>query len=1136
MGGLPKKFTVLRALLLCLAVVFSLVSITASVSLFHTADHSLPSPSDGEQNDVDEDEFYTEWINLASGYFTNRDDLNKTVLITSEGELANLNRVITEDNNYSGWTFTLGRNLDMARYKDNLGQDRKPVWTPINPVAGRNTGIIIDGNGYKISNLLIKMDDDATKANGVRAKNGVGFFGNLAGCTVRNLTFENPVIEYSYKGDSKSADDSKRPTAPVKVAVGVVAGIAENAYISNVTLVNPKVEVTTNNANGHSIYVGATIGKMVYSDQSATPLLNSLTNPDEEPEHRWGVDSVTVNGGKVELNVNAGEGATGAYGVATNGYIGGLVGYNNSGKIINSKVKHLNVNPQINGAAGTYHAGGLVGYTITRAKSEQDADYNVTVSEIAFGGVINNVIVDAAVTNGQATNTGLLVGYVYNSWIYNNLYLGDIKETDKFFGAFYNRFYYAFADSCLGKIDYETFLNNSYFKVITDETVDEIDKACNVINNGRYAMCGKHGGEPYLGIFFPNAGQNNVDASYETYANNYNYKKTKAEFVAFQKSDEFKKLDDFENTDGNFYEIGTQKVKHEYQTDVDATTIRRAVNELRVWQVDIDNEPQFGDNLGYDYDVIFHANGNNMKDAASEAGRCNAGWVVKGDYIDTINTELVKKAKYKEPILALAGDDVPTCEGWSFAGWYEDEQCTREFKFTDAQMGVNRLGTDETGKIVGIHIYAKWTVNYYNVTYYLADDLPYSYENDSTGQPMNVTETVKYGWYVKGPEVAPDLSKINDPRFFGKSFTGNWYIMTEVYEGYDEFGKPIGDPVPTRGQDWVFGNVDGYTPMPGNNIKLYADLQDDFVVLREELESTEVTDAFKNKDCYTEESFSRFQVAYDNAFAVMEAYNAGKLGDEDLREKTVEQIIDELHNSLAALTVDIAALKNLPPLRDKNSDQNTYPFLYDYNAYKEYTEIKRTAQNYLDVEIKNEGMLNDVERYKYIRDTLMTKYNNLAANLNPNIGVDESLKAEVKRSYTQIMAEIDTFNSEDYTAESWKDSNFELYCSRFKEAFKSDYSNPNIADLKAAIDNYNHAKSQLVRGQGGSGQNTPGANNTAPKAGGMSPIVIGVLVALAAVIGAGAYVGVDLYLNKKVRPKKEQAEKAEQAAADDTYI
>lgn len=1118
-----------RALLLCLAVVFSLASVFISVGLVRTASNSnVLSPSAYDPEDPD---YAVDWINLASGYFSNRDEVTKTIHIQTEGELANLNRVLTnDDGDYSGWTFILERDLDLLRYESNAGNEKvRARWTPINTVAGHNTGIVIDGNGYKISNLLIAIDDDATKLNGVKAQNGVGFFGNLTGNTIRNLVFENPVINYSYTGESKTADDPSRPTAPVKVPVGVVAGVVENAYVSDVKIVNPQVKVTTNNANGHGVYVGAAVGKMLYSDPKVTPLLHSLTDSEEAPEHHWGVDSVTIVGGTVGLTVTAGADTTaGAYGVAVNGYIGGVVGYNNSGKIINCKVKDLIVDPQMAGVSGTYYAGGIVGYTMLRVKTLDDA---------VMSGLLNNAVIESTVTAGQATHTGMLAGYVYDNWVYNNLYLG---ETANLYGEFHNRYYVLYNnDQCLGNLDFETFMDNeNYFKVVTDTSTSSRKECTATIIQG-FAICPLHS-ESFGEELFPyTGGDGKNDTHYLQYANQYNYQMPVADFANFVSGSTFNKLDDFENEDGNFYEIGKEKVEHEYQTEVNATNIRKAVNELRTWSVE-NGEPVFGNNLGYNYDVVFHANGENMG-YTSEAKRANAGWVESGTYLDTVVTELTKKCKYKEPILKSS---MPSCVGWEFEDWYEDQQCTRKFKFG------RLMGGDGTAPGT-VDIYAKWTIQSYTVTYYLAKDMKYTYEDADHGN-FNGVETVEYGNSVTGPRVAPDLSKIDDPRFYGKSFTGNWYLMTTEYE-YDESGNQVGEPILTRSKDWVFGNVDGFTPMPGYNIELYADFQDDFEVLRTELDASGVLSAFTNggynlenhqagdfigeqlktgESCYTATSFSRFRIAYDNAFAVMQAHNSGLLGDEQLRDQTVDQIIQELRDAIAALTVDLDVLWSLPPLRDQDSDQNSYPFLYTIESYRNYTEIKRTALNYLNSEINNEGMLQNVERYLYIRDALMEKYHSLVAN--PYLGMNAALITEVKRGYAEIAPTIDAINPDDYTADSWRDAEFDQWRSRFKEVFMSNYQNQHIDDMKSVIDGYNTAKGQLVRSQ----NTNPGdiGSDTTQKAGGSSSILIGVLIFVLAVGGVGAYIGIDLYLVKKVKPKKEQAEKAEQAAAEDTYI
>ncbi len=1147
MGGTPKKVAMLRALWLCLAVFFSLLAVTATSNLLGTVAREERGGTLEPSNNVYEDpDLYTEWINLVSGEeygFSNHPFGTKTIYIMDEGELANLNRALTMNvNDYSGYTFILASDLDMSKkYPSSESKEPVPaVWTPINTTPGTNTGIIFDGNGKKISNLLMIMNDDETVTDGVRANNGFGFFGNLTGCTVRNVTFENPVIKYTYVGDSKTSTDPERPTAPVPVGIGVVAGIAENAYVNKVNIVNPQITVTTNNANGHSLYVGGVVGKMVYDAYDATPLLQSVTNPDDptDVEHRWGVDTVTVTAGegtKFDVTVTPGsETYNQTYGMATFGYIGGVVGYNNSAKVINSKVQGLNINPQIpENAFGNYYVGGLAGFSMLRVK---------TLNDVVLAGVINNVIIDSTVTSGNvntdsiartvySVHSGALVGQIYDSWVYNNIAINDDKSLP-LYGSFWNRKYNIFYDSCLGYFDYERLLGSDYFligeeTVLAGETVTTLDfSRCKPQLYGYYWVCRHHTVKDDK-VIFPYLSDNSENENFELYANQYNFQMTKQEFATFKNGAVFGKFADFENKDGNFFEIGKQRVLYEapYRGTAepgkgdynDQTRIRKAVNELRVWKVDENGEPGFGDNLGYDYDVVFHANGENMKHDFGDAGRANAGWVQKGEYeyMDTILTQKIKKYKYKEKIESLTGQEMPTCEGWKFDGWYADADCqdrdeSEQFNFATAEM-----------KGSTINLYAKWVVKTYDVEYYLD-------ENDA--EPYRVDHGVVYGSYIMKP-ADPELPATE--QFLGKSFAGYWYYLEAYYE-YDENGNPVGEPEYREAGEWVFDNVENYSPMPGQVLKLYAGIQDDFVILREVMESTEVQFALTHQDCYTADSFKIFQTAYDNGRAVMEA--SSNLPD----DQTVSQVVATIRDTLAALVVNIEAFKALPPF-DENVDQNRYPFLYqdydaaspDFHPYRDYTDAKRAALNYLNVEIANPDMLHNVERYLYIRDTLLSKYNNLAFNPNPNLGMNTELVNAVKQGYTQIMQTIDDINPDDYTKQSWDNVNFNLVIDDFKKTFKSDYQNPYIADMKKAIDNYHAAKAQLVRNQG----NTDVPNATVGKKSGVaSQIIIGVMVFLLAIGGVSGYIGFDLYMNKKVKPKKEQAEKAERAAADDTYI
>ncbi|MCD7748167.1 MAG: InlB B-repeat-containing protein [Firmicutes bacterium] len=118
--------------------------------------------------------------------------------------------------------------------------------------------------------------------------------------------------------------------------------------------------------------------------------------------------------------------------------------------------------------------------------------------------------------------------------------------------------------------------------------------------------------------------------------------------------------------------------------------------------------------------------------------------------------------------------DVPTLTGCHFEGWYTSAACDTLYDFSTAVTG-------------NITLYAKWTADYFTVTFNLA----YS------GGTAPSSQTVRYGLTVREPD---------EPTWDGHTFLG-WYLVTNATEPYD-FSTPVTESFALYAQ---WGEVDNGT-------------------------------------------------------------------------------------------------------------------------------------------------------------------------------------------------------------------------------------------------------------------------------------------------------------------------------------
>ncbi|NMN01588.1 Listeria-Bacteroides repeat domain [Bifidobacterium sp. DSM 109963] len=148
-----------------------------------------------------------------------------------------------------------------------------------------------------------------------------------------------------------------------------------------------------------------------------------------------------------------------------------------------------------------------------------------------------------------------------------------------------------------------------------------------------------------------------------------------------------------------------------------------------------------------------------------------------------------------------------SAEGYTFGGWYADEACTQVWDFTADTMPAN-----------DVTLYAKWTVNEYEITYDLNDgtlpaDAPKTHTYDAeTELPTPTRDGYTFdGWYDEnGNKVDTIPTDVKDMKITAK-WTGNEYNIT--YDPNDgtlpedapkthTYGEETKLPAPTK---------DGYT-------------------------------------------------------------------------------------------------------------------------------------------------------------------------------------------------------------------------------------------------------------------------------------------------------------------------------------
>lgn len=1127
MGGVQKRLSYWRATLACIVLVCALVTFGVGVNILSNvmlADNQTTWQVAPKLEDPKKKPHYNEWGGNLMSDDCKPNYQTHTITITTPGELAYFNYVVSHNKeDFSGWTVVLEQNIDLASYGDNLGEDSvQPWWSPIQAGRdGQNVNIIFDGQGHTISGLkieIVNQNDNLTDAN-------VGLFGTFVGGAIKNLTLDQPVLRYDYTGRSEAAGVL---SAPVRVAAGLVAGRADGTYISNININQPTFEIETNNANGHSFYVGGAVGRLTYSPDTVSYKEVNIM----EEEYRWGIDTVNITGGRIDFTVTNGTDSESTYGTATYGYVGGLVGANFSSKIINSTLTNLSIQPTMSGVGGNYYAGGLVGLTMLRTNLELERNNSswVIKSGVIVSGLLNNFLINTDLNESSAQTNGIFAGCSVNSWNLSNVYIGNSSQ--KFIGAQYNDFYFSFTnEDCVGVTNFEALFDgsntNKYFKLPGE--------CFSIIMDGPLvAYCGADGHRVVLSSIA-------ID-DFSTYVNAYNKKYTTvSDFV--NDSDFFNKLNDYTGANGNMHEMADRIVCWEYSNKTTGANgqdnMRAAANQFRKWDKTGSGDSlkvTFGKALGYKYKITYHANAlvDQNSENPVESGDAGWDWTTTSVAYQTYNPILEVGYCLGMPITA---PKKPTRIGYTFKGW----GTSRVYEGPQYEFGQTMQGEE-------IHLYARWEVKPHTLKFYLADGIPVIFNETSnyTGfdckwnteygvtMPNNLIEKIAMNSgeieknmnriiispYLTNPDVIAaknngDIDAACDiirKLIYGRTFTGEWYYyQTFTYEDAD------GNTYEDRTQ------ITWNKIVPDADIELYAVWQDDYETLRALLNSEQVQNINGlHKNYYTKNTWATFNGIYTQAESALHSDQS----------TNASEWIEKLNSAIAGLRVDGSEMRELPPLLWLNDNRNLYPFEYNYQAYQAYKDMRALVLNYLNVDLLDDATAADINKYLSYRNDLMRTWDALASveNRNTRLGIDTTSIKTVEEMYITINSAINGYNPNKYTPETW--TVFERAVARYQTAFNTTNSDPYIDDLLKAIDDYQNAEKQLkVKAQ----DTDAGQNPLVPQMP-MPPVLLGFLVVLVLALGVGGFITFDIFRHKYIKPKMDKKEQVEEAAVEDTYL
>lgn len=232
-----------------------------------------------------------------------------------------------------------------------------------------------DGNGKKISNLVINQTEAAAKVD--IDKPHAAFFAFTTDAAISNLTFENPVI-------TNAAYYS-----------AVLSAVANNTKIKNCIILSATVNNTGENSSSNSYGAG-----FVAQATGCTIEDSSFSGNISVKDHRAGAIAAEINGNTSITRCSFDAGT-----LKGNWYVGGIVGIaNNEGGKIESCITSGNVN------SGT-RAGGIV-------------------SSLNLNCIVENcTLAKGASIAGTGNDGGGIAAYVKGGIVRNSTCLGSVKAS-----------------------------------------------------------------------------------------------------------------------------------------------------------------------------------------------------------------------------------------------------------------------------------------------------------------------------------------------------------------------------------------------------------------------------------------------------------------------------------------------------------------------------------------------------------------------------------------------------------------------------------------------------------------------------------------------------------------------------------
>ena len=188
------------------------------------------------------------------------DEATNTYTVTTADGLVAVAAIITGDGTKGGGNYnaniTLACDIDM--------KDTDKSWFPICDKSNILYVGTVDGQGHAIKNF-----NDTSKPTGARR----GFIGRAGNCTVKNLTFIDPVVEGGKLTGVIIGDIRKEGNRPALTATDVVT--IENCHIVNATVKSTSRENVGGFVGGNSTLAGLVIKNSTISANVAATKFNA---------------------------------------------------------------------------------------------------------------------------------------------------------------------------------------------------------------------------------------------------------------------------------------------------------------------------------------------------------------------------------------------------------------------------------------------------------------------------------------------------------------------------------------------------------------------------------------------------------------------------------------------------------------------------------------------------------------------------------------------------------------------------------------------------------------------------------------------------------------------------------------------